>query len=276
MTTTSIPQNNPSPAHNPDVPQGDQTSRTANGRFAKGNPGGPGNPFARQVAAMRQAFFSAVTKEDLATIARALLDKAKQGDVAAARLVLQYMLGKPVATVDPDRLDEMEWQQWQRETAGAEILPMVGSMHVSTANTLARAVVPALQQDHFAELGRQLEEREERRQEEAAAAEREAERKAARQARRAQRQAEPGEEPSAATRTMPAAVPASPAQVETAKGGETAARMSPMEAQKTEYGRQGMPAEGCAAAAERVLRMLGATVNKPGETARRAANDADD
>ena len=71
-------------------------------------------------------------------------------------------------------------------------------------------------------------------------------------------------------------MPASPAQVEAAKGGETATRMSPIEAQMAEKDGQDVPPEGCAAAAERVLRMPGATVTKRGETARRAANDTAD
>jgi hypothetical protein len=107
MTHNGIPQSNTSSNHHPDVPPnpGAEPSRTsgraANGRFAKGNPGGPGNPFARQVATFRQEFMAAVTGEDIAVIVRTLIDKAKAGDVAAARLVLQYTLGKPAATVDP-------------------------------------------------------------------------------------------------------------------------------------------------------------------------------
>ncbi len=107
MTHNGTPQNNPSANPHPDMPPnpGPEPSRTngraPNDRFAKGNSGGPGNPFARQVAAFRQEFMAAVTGEDIAVIVRALIDKAKAGDVAAARLVLQYTLGKPAATVDP-------------------------------------------------------------------------------------------------------------------------------------------------------------------------------
>jgi hypothetical protein len=52
--------------------------------------------------------------------------------------------------------------------------------------------------------------------------------------------------------------------------------VSPVEAQKTEKDRQEPPAEGCAAVAMRVLRMLGATDSKREETARRAANEIGD
>ena len=42
-----------------------QDRRDARGRFARGNGGGPGNPFARQSAALRQALLNAVTPQDL-------------------------------------------------------------------------------------------------------------------------------------------------------------------------------------------------------------------
>ena len=69
--------------------------RDARGRFAAGNPGGYGNPFARQVAALRQAMLEGVTGEDLAAVFQAVLAKARAGDLAAARLVLAYAVGKP-------------------------------------------------------------------------------------------------------------------------------------------------------------------------------------
>src|SRR5436305_1991714 len=106
MTQSSIPQNNHTASHHPDMPAKaeagtpPESGRGPNGRFTKGNPGGPGNPFARQVAAMRQEFLKAASKEDIAEIARAMIAKAKEGDVAAAKVVLQYTLGKPAAAVD--------------------------------------------------------------------------------------------------------------------------------------------------------------------------------
>ena len=57
MTQSSVPQSNHSASHNPDMPPKPEagappeSGRGPKGRFAKGNPGGPGNPFARQVAA---------------------------------------------------------------------------------------------------------------------------------------------------------------------------------------------------------------------------------
>ena len=58
---------------------GDGTrGRDGQGRFAKGNKGGPGNPFARRVAALRQAVLDCVTEQDLADVVTAMLARAKK------------------------------------------------------------------------------------------------------------------------------------------------------------------------------------------------------
>ena len=78
------------------------------GRFTAGNPGGPGNPYARRVAAMRTQLLDAVDSDGIAEVARAMLAAAKAGDTAAARLVLSYAVGPPLPAADPDRLDANE------------------------------------------------------------------------------------------------------------------------------------------------------------------------
>jgi hypothetical protein len=89
----------------------DPTGRDAKGRFAKGNPGGPGNPFARQVARLRSALVNRVTEADMDRIAEDLIVKAQLGDLAAVKLLFLYILGKPGAAVNPDTLDVEEWRQ---------------------------------------------------------------------------------------------------------------------------------------------------------------------
>ncbi len=207
---------------------------------------------------------AAVTGEDIAVIVRALIDKAKAGDVAAARLVLQYTLGKPAATVDPDRLDEMEWEQWQREQASMDSDKVWTGMHASTANTIARTIVPVMQKEHFAELYHQLQEREEERREEEAE-DREDEVKEERNARRGER------------RSNPAAAPPtpSPAREQTPRR-ESPPSVSPVETPKAESDGQSTPAEDRSSAMDWILRMLDPTVTKREETVRRAANDFSD
>src|SRR5207249_3361405 len=82
--------------------------RDANGRFVKGNPGGPGNPFARKVAALRKALINFVTVDDMKHVAFILKEKAMAGDLVAIKLLFEYVLGRPTETVDPDRLDSEE------------------------------------------------------------------------------------------------------------------------------------------------------------------------
>ena len=84
--------------------------READGKFRAGNKGGPGNPFNRRVSEMRKSMLEAVSQEDLQQITAAMVAKAKSGDVAAAKLVLQYVVGKPSAAPDPDRVDVEEWK----------------------------------------------------------------------------------------------------------------------------------------------------------------------
>jgi len=48
------------------------------------------------VAELREALLGAVTPDDLAAIVHALVARAKSGDVAAAREVLDRCLGRPV------------------------------------------------------------------------------------------------------------------------------------------------------------------------------------
>lgn len=98
-----------------DVHQANENSgRDARGRFAPGNPGGPGNPFARQVAALRQALVNSVTEEDIQEVMQSLKQQAKEGNWQAAKLFLQYVVGKPQPAPEPDRMDADEWQCHQQ------------------------------------------------------------------------------------------------------------------------------------------------------------------
>jgi hypothetical protein len=104
----------PSPAASNGAAEPSDSSRDAGGRFTKGNPGGPGNPFARQVAALRREALAAVTPEDVRAIMAKLVELARTGDVPAARLVLAYTVGKPAPTANPDMLDVEEWDQFRK------------------------------------------------------------------------------------------------------------------------------------------------------------------
>jgi hypothetical protein len=132
---TNAADNSPPPA----------PGRDARGRFAPGNPGGPGNPFARQVAKLRSALVNRVTEADMERIAEDLLVKARLGDLAAIKLLFLYVLGKPAATVNPDTLDIEEWLQTVRPIPGImrEFPAALGTMPVDT-NEWRRADRPAV------------------------------------------------------------------------------------------------------------------------------------
>jgi hypothetical protein len=79
--------------------------RAASGRFGPGNKYARGNPHARRVARLRAELLRAVRPGDLRHVVVSLLNQAKAGDVAAAKELLQRLLGPPV---ELDLLERME------------------------------------------------------------------------------------------------------------------------------------------------------------------------
>ncbi len=82
--------------------------RDEHGRFAPGNPGGPGNPHAKKVGKLRSAMLNAVTEAELTSVIKKLVELAKSGNVPAAKEVLDRCLGRPVEADLLERLDELE------------------------------------------------------------------------------------------------------------------------------------------------------------------------
>ncbi len=144
-------------APSPDTFPNHKGDRDHRGRFAPGNKGGPGNPFARRTAALRQAMLDAVTPEDVQAIVRQMVQKARAGDVAAARLVLAYAVGKPDRAVDPDAVDVHEFQLWQQSAvANQDLSGVLGQMQAGLANELFRLAVPGVQEATADKLGQAL------------------------------------------------------------------------------------------------------------------------
>jgi hypothetical protein len=126
--------------HNADAP----TGRDAKGRFTKGKPGGPGNPFARHVAKLRSALVQCVSEEDIRRIAEGLLVSAKLGHLPSIRTLLMYTLGKPSGTVNPDTLDIEEWRQLVQPLAQimAELPQALMAIPAPTATDMVRTAQP--------------------------------------------------------------------------------------------------------------------------------------
>jgi hypothetical protein len=93
----------------------------ASGRFAKGNPGGPGNSLPRRVAAFRTAMINCITEEDIIAVTKAIIEEAKEGDMAAAKLLFQYVFGQPGSALDSS-ID------YGKATAEADLLKMMDAI----------------------------------------------------------------------------------------------------------------------------------------------------
>jgi hypothetical protein len=93
-----------------DIPPGLVGGRDGGGRFTKSNRGGPGNPYNRRVAELCRIMLEEVSDDAMRGIIQVLLHKAQTGDLAAIKLVLQYVLGKPTPAPDPDAVEQHERQ----------------------------------------------------------------------------------------------------------------------------------------------------------------------
>jgi hypothetical protein len=82
--------------------------RNGNGRFARGNAGGPGNPHGRRVAQLRSVLLGEVTDDDLRAVVRALIAQAKNGDRDAVRELLDRLFGRPAQADVLERLSALE------------------------------------------------------------------------------------------------------------------------------------------------------------------------
>ena len=91
---------------------GDQSGRKANGQFAKGNPGGPGNPNAAQVGKNRARLYEIIRTADIDLAVKTMRNVMRRGKdtdrLNAARLLLDRALG-PYQAVDlEERLTQLE------------------------------------------------------------------------------------------------------------------------------------------------------------------------
>jgi hypothetical protein len=117
--------------------------RVPDGRNARAGAGAPGNPYARRVAELRWALVEGVTPDDMRDIAVAMTLRAQGGNVQAAKLLLQYTLGKPVEQPHPDRIDRDEIEAFRANAIREGDQPVAASTPLSAALIVARELVPA-------------------------------------------------------------------------------------------------------------------------------------
>jgi hypothetical protein len=124
----------------PDAPP---TDRDSQGRFAEGNPGGPGNPYYRRQAHLKRLMLECVTEVDVMSVMRVLLGLARSGDLAAIKLFLEYTVGKPTKEVDPDKAELHEWGLQRQTPRLQEVLEtLTYSIETPTANQVVRDMIP--------------------------------------------------------------------------------------------------------------------------------------
>ena len=66
------------------------------------------------MAALRRTLLDAVSEQDLQLICQRLVHESLKGDVAAAKLLFAYLIGRPVEAVNPDTLHLKEWELYQQ------------------------------------------------------------------------------------------------------------------------------------------------------------------
>jgi hypothetical protein len=121
----------------PDGPNGEKPAiRDGKGRWTRGNPGGPGNPNGAHYARCTRVLLETVTDEDIARVTRKLVEQACDGNVFAARTVLELSIKKVPVTgasirvtsdgtvsisVHPEMTPE-EWEEFNKAHAKAAAL----------------------------------------------------------------------------------------------------------------------------------------------------------
>ena len=144
-------------APNPEPTSSD--GHTSNGQFAPGNTCGHGNPYARQCAMLRKVIHEVVTEDQMRDLCADIFLRAQRGDMAAAKLIFQYAIGKPHPAPDPDTLDAHELRTLQANSltpAAFEpmkdslplepILSLMPLVHDCRAQTLAQGLTEGLAQ----------------------------------------------------------------------------------------------------------------------------------
>jgi hypothetical protein len=131
--------------------------RNADGRFARGNPGGPGNPYYRRQAQLKRMMLECVTDVDVQSVMGVLLGLARSGDLVAIKLFLEYTVGKPSKEVDPDREELHEWGLQRQTPRLQEVLEtMTYSIETPTANQVTRDMIPLVGDCHLKTVGKHI------------------------------------------------------------------------------------------------------------------------
>jgi hypothetical protein len=113
-------------------PEPGSAGRDHLGRWVRGCAPGPGRPPAAREEAYREVLRSVASPEDLGAVFEKIMERARAGDVAAARLVMQQLVGPPGAAMSqPVSDDSYPWERLKTIgpfiTALAREVPLPGS-----------------------------------------------------------------------------------------------------------------------------------------------------
>ena len=86
--------------------------RDQRGRWIRGCAPGPGRPPAAREEAYREALQAAASPEDLGMVFGKVMERARAGDIAAARLVMQQLVGPPGSAMSQSVSDDPD--PWER------------------------------------------------------------------------------------------------------------------------------------------------------------------
>jgi hypothetical protein len=99
---------------------------------------------------LRCAMVRRLKPEHVEAITDALIEKAKAGDVPAARLVLSYGIGRPTEAVNPDTLDLAEWDIYRRGPVSLDDLRgIVEGIPLDVVGPVVRTAKPYLNANMF-------------------------------------------------------------------------------------------------------------------------------
>jgi hypothetical protein len=74
--------------------------RDENGKFVKGNGGGPGRPPKKKEERFMEVSISAVSLKDWRDIIKKAVEQAKRGDTQARKFLAEYLIGPPQQRLD--------------------------------------------------------------------------------------------------------------------------------------------------------------------------------
>ena len=74
--------------------------RNGSGQFTNGNKHGQGNPHFAKVASLRSAVLASVSPATVKKLVKSLVSQALAGDIAAAKVILPYLIGQPATSKD--------------------------------------------------------------------------------------------------------------------------------------------------------------------------------